>query len=41
MEVLTKVVKPEKVTLSIFESVGKKIFHGLKVNKKEVVKKIL
>lgn len=41
MEVLTKVVKPEKVTLSIFDSVGKKIFHRLEANKKKVVKKIL
>lgn len=40
-EALTKVVKPEKVTLSIFESVGKKIFHRLKANKEKAVKKIL
>lgn len=41
MEALTKVVKAEKVTLSIFESVVKKIFHRLKANKEEVVKKTL
>lgn len=41
MEALTKVVKPEKVTLTIFESVGKKIFHRLKANKEKAVKKIL
>lgn len=40
-EALTKVVKAEKVTLSIFESVGKKIFHRLKANMEEVVKKTL
>lgn len=38
---MTNVVKPEKVALSIFESVGKKIFRRLKTNKKKVVKKIL